>query len=223
MTGNYYEDYYGMVKRIASEYASKFYGVGREDIEQELWLWFVEHPRKTEEWMGMDNQKDSDRLFAKSLRNKAHDFCLKEKARMGGYSVNDTFWYTKDFIKLLLPAALSSDKTRLNNVLSQQPRKEKSYSESGDWLAYSADIQSAFESLGRAEQQLVYLFYAQDVDGKELHNELGEEDSTARATMMRANRALNKMVKFLGGYKPYKDEDYPEPKEEEEEETEDDL
>ena len=63
------------------------------------------------------------------------------------------------------------------------------------------------------EKSLVYLFYAQDVDGATLH-ESAPERPTARAAMMAANRALNKIVRKLGGWKPFKDAD---PKEKEEE------
>lgn len=223
MSGNYYEDYQLMVKQIASEYANKYRMVAREDIEQQLWLWFVEHPNKTAEWMGFDNQKHADKMFARSLRNAAFDFCHKEKARAGGYLPEDTFWYSKEFIKLLLPAALSSDRSRMLQMLSVGKTKNKSYSESGDWMAYFADIQAAFESLDEEDQKLVYIFYAEDMDGQTLHDKAGQEDATARATMMRANRALGKMVKFLGGYAPYKDTDYPNHGEETQEENEDDM
>lgn len=208
MLGKVYDDYYQMVKRIASEYSNKFKMVDREDIAQQLWLWFAEHPNKTEEWMAMDNQKDSDKLFARSLRNAALDFCVKEKSIAEGYHYDDIFWYTKEFIKLTIPAVLSDDWTRLSNVLSSEGKSLKSLAESGDWMAFVADINSAFNSLTEKEQNLVFLFYAQDVDGEDLHEQVGEESATKRATMMQANRALDKMVRALGGTMPFIDEDF---------------
>lgn len=210
MHGKIYDDYYHMVNRIASEFSRKFKMVDKQDISQSLWLWFVEHPHKTEEWMNMDNQKDADKLFAKSLRNYALDFCLKEKSIAEGYSYDDLFWYTKEFIKLTIPAVLSDDWSRLTNVLSNQGKSTKSLAESGDWMAFVADINAAFSSLNEKEQNLVFLFYAQDMDGNELHEQTGEESPSARATMMQANRALDKMVKYLGGYIPFKDLDIDE-------------
>ncbi len=202
-----HDDYHHMVNRISSEYASKFYMVDKADVIQELWLWFATHPNKTEEWMALDNQKDSDKLFARSLRNAALDYCLREKAVKEGYNYADNFWYTKDFIKMLIPAVLSDDWTKLDNALSSTGRNTKSLAESGDWMAYAADIKSAFEKLTEQEQNLVFLFYAEDLEGKDLHESIGEDKPTARATMMQANRALAKMVKHLGGYPPFADYD----------------
>lgn len=211
-----HEDYNSMVNRISSEYARKFYMVDRADIAQELWLWFVSHPNKTKEWMELDNQKDGDKLFARSLRNAALDYCLKEKAAKEGYSYADNFWYTKDFIKMLIPAVLSDDWTKLDNALSSTGKSTKSLAESGDWMAYAADIKSAFGKLTEQEQNLVFLFYAEEVEGKDLHETVGEDKPSARATMMQANRALGKMVKHLGGYPPFADYDEVDVKEEEE-------
>jgi hypothetical protein len=75
-------------------------------------------------------------------------------------------------------------------------------------MAFGADIRDAFDRLEEREQNLVFLFYAQDVDSKELHELTEEERPTHKATAMAANRALNKMVKYLGGFNSYEDKDY---------------
>jgi len=43
------------------------------------------------------------------------------------------------------------------------------------------------------------------MDGTTLHEQILPEKSTARAAMMQANRALNKMVRTLGGFPPFSD------------------
>jgi DNA-directed RNA polymerase specialized sigma24 family protein len=202
-----HDDYYHMVNRISSEYASKFKMVEKADVIQELWLWFMTHPNKIDEWVSLDNQKDADKLFARSLRNAALDYCLREKAVKEGYNYTDNFWYTKDFIKMLIPAVLSDDWTKLDNALSNTGKNTKSLAESGDWMAYAADIKSAFEKLTEQEQNLVFLFYAEDLEGEDLHEVAGEDKSSKRATMMQANRAIGKMVKSLGGHPPFADYD----------------
>lgn len=214
MSGNFYETYSGMVNRIASEFARKFIHSEKEDVEQTLWLWFASHPVKTKEWMELENPKDSDKLFAKSLRNAAMDYCLREKAAKEGYDYDDVFWYNKSFVKLLLPAVLADDYSRLQNVLAQHGgRGSGAPAEANDWMAYSSDIRAAYSKLTEEEQKLVYLFYAKDVEGSELHEVAGDDKPSARATMMQANRALNKMVKNLGGFEPFKDDDEVESKE----------
>lgn len=207
MNYDIYELYRGMVKQIGAEYAKKYKMVEREDIEQELWLWFASHPNKTDEWQQLEKQKDKDRLFAKSLRNAAFDYCIKEKARKMGYDPSDDFFYNKQFIKVMIPVVLSNDWSKLNNALNGSSRTTKSLSESGDWIAFSADIKIAYESLSDREQSLVFLFYAEQVDGEELQKQVDESKST-KALMMEANRAINKMVKFLGGLPPFRDNDF---------------
>lgn len=198
------KDYDTMVSQISSEYSKKYRMVDKEDIKQELWVWFATHKRKMSEWQSHEI-KDRDKLVAKSLRNAAYDFCLKEKARIEGYNPDDVFFYKKEFIKLILPAVINSDWARIENSLSLSGKAPKAPAEANDWLAYSADIKSALRKLEDKERELVIQFYGHDIDGATLHEQVLPEKSTARAAMMQANRALNKMVKHLGGFAPYYD------------------
>lgn len=215
LTASIVDTYSGMVQQISSEYAKRYRMVNREDISQELWMWFMKHPNKLREWLEIEDKKESDKLIARSLRNCSEDFCQHEKAAIVGYEVDDVFYYTKEFVKTLLPAVLSEDVVRVQKALENNngSKSQKNMAESGDWIAYAADIRKAYNSLDDKEKSLVYLFYAQDVDGATLH-ESAPERPTARAAMMAANRALNKIVRKLGGWKPFKDTD---PKEKEEE------
>lgn len=210
------QKYDSLVASVAMSYHRMYRMVPTEDIRQELWVWFLTHPRKVAEWEAIENQKETVKLLAKSLRNAAYDYCIKEKAGIEGYDIADIFWYKKEFIKKILPAALSNDYKRIAQTLGEGTNTGKSPSESGDWMAYAADIRKAFESLPEEEQKLVYNFYSIDMDGNTLHENFGEGKPTARATMMAANRALNKMVKILGGFKPFND---PEITEKENEKT----
>lgn len=203
-----YDDYYSMVKQIAGEYSRMYQVVDRGDIEQQIWLWFVEHPRKLKEWQDEHEQKSLDKLVARSLRNAAYDYCVKEKAAKEGYHPSDNFWYTKEFVKTLIPGVLTGNWERMETALMNMGRSTKAPSESNDWMAYIADIKSAFDTLEEKEQNLVFLFYAQDVDGEELHRLADDDRPSAKATAMAANRALNKIVKHLGGFPPFKDRDY---------------
>ena len=204
--GVVYEMYNEMVKQIGSEFKRKYQMVERADIEQEMWLWFAEHPNKIEEWLALPDQKDRDKLFARSLRNSALDYCIKEKAHKAGYSAEDNFWYNKQFIKLMIPAVLSDDWTKLNNTLSNMGRGSQVLAESGNFMAFSSDIKVAFDKLNERERSLVKLFYGEQVDGAELHERI-DSSKSQKAVMMEANRAVNKMVRILGGNPPVKDED----------------
>ena len=207
MTPETYETYYDMVQQVASEYRNKYPMVDRKDIEQEIWVWFVEHPNKVRQWTSEHDIRSRDKLVARSLRNAALDYCIKEKAHAEGYHPSDNFWYTKDFVKLLIPGVLTDNWEKLETAMTNMGRGTKALSESGDWMAYGADIRSAFDKLDEVEQNLVFLFYAQDVDSEQLHEEVGGDRPSVKATAMAASRALNKIVKQLGGYPSFKDED----------------
>lgn len=191
--------YEPMVRRVAADYARRYRMIEKDDIEQECWVWFLEHPNKVKEWMEMP-LKDGDKMFARSLRNAAVRYCVKEKARIEGYHVSDIFWYSKDFIKDLLPAVLSDDWKRIEESFSSGGKTVKAPNESGDWMAYAADIRSAYEDLSEDDQKLVDLFYVNDVSGEFLKE--ATERPTVRAAEMAANRAIGKMVKYLGGERP---------------------
>ena len=206
LTEDMVNKYKHIVTRVSYDYAKRYGMLDREDIAQECWLWFLEHPSKTQEWAEMD-WKENELLLARSLRNAALKYCVKEKARVEGYHVDDIFWYSKDFIKELLPAVLTDDWRRVQETFGGGGNK--SAAETGDWMAYAADIRKAYETLTEDEQKLVFLFYAQDVDGDTL-KEASNDRPTARAAMMVANRAVGKMVKHLGGARPVRDNDYTE-------------
>lgn len=200
-------DYYDMVQQIASEYRNKYQMVERSDIEQELWLWFAEHPNNIARWKLEQDEKSCDKLIAKSLRNAALDYCVKEKAVAEGYNPSDNFWYSKEFVKMLIPGVLTDNWEKLETAMTNMGRSTKAPSESGDWMAYGADIRNAFSKLNEVEQNLVFLFYAQDVDSTQLHEDTNSDRPSAKATAMAANRALNKIVRNLGGFPPYRDDD----------------
>lgn len=211
---DFYDGYNYMVKQIASEFGRKYPMVEKEDIQQELWVWFAEHPVKLETWNNEhEEQKDVDKLVARSLRNAALDYCLKEKAIKLGYDPSDNFFYDKQFIKIMIPAVLSGDWSKMANTLSSDRRAKKDLSELNDLMAFSADIKKAFEKLSLEEQVYVELYYGEDLTGSELV-EATKSNTTDKAAIMKANRALNKMVKSLGGTKPFIDKDYTYGKEE---------
>ena len=54
------KEYYDMVQQIASEYRNKYNMVDRADIEQELWLWFAEHPNSITRWKAEQDEKSCD-------------------------------------------------------------------------------------------------------------------------------------------------------------------
>lgn len=190
------------VKRTARQFAKRYWGVvERDDVEQECWLWFLTHVNKVISWdqQHQDDPKAFDRLINRSLANRAHDFCQRERLRQIGAEPSDVFWYDPQLVKMLLPGAIAGDWAAVADT-SFGRRSQRDPSERGDWMAYSADIQKAYESLSEADRQLVLKVYVEDGGSAAANGGYASD-----AVTMAANRAVSKMVRFLGGKKPFWD------------------
>ena len=198
--------YENMVGTIAYEYSRKFHMCDADDIRQELWVWFLEHPNKVSTWEEID-LKQSTKLIARSLRNAAKDYCQREKARAVGYKVEDNYYYDREVVELLLPAVLRRDLNAPAMTELGFTKAKKVASEGGNWFAMMADIDKALSRLTREQLTIVYLRFGDGCDNASLATELGISEDASR---MRVNRAVNNLLNFLGGSRPRKERDYTE-------------
>jgi RNA polymerase sigma factor (sigma-70 family) len=199
-------EYDNMVSSIAYEYSRKFHMCDVQDIRQELWVWFLEHPAKVSVW-SLKDSRESDKLIARSLRNAAKDYCQREKARAVGYRVEDNYYYDREIVELLLPAVLRRD---LNAPAMSElgfTKAKKVASEGGNWFAMMADIDKALSRLTQEQLTIVYLRFGDGCDNVTLAKELAITEDASR---MRVNRAINNLLNFLGGSRPRKERDYTE-------------
>ena len=200
------DKYENMVGSIAYEYSRKFHMCDADDIRQELWVWFLEHPNKVRTWEEID-LKQSTKLIARSLRNAAKDYCQREKARAVGYKVEDNYYYDREVVELLLPAVLRRDLNAPAMTELGFTKAKKVASEGGNWFAMMADIDKALSRLTREQLTIVYLRFGDGCDNASLATELGISEDASR---MRVNRAINNLLNFLGGSRPRKEKDYTE-------------
>jgi DNA-directed RNA polymerase specialized sigma24 family protein len=177
-----------------------------DDIRQELWIWFLEHPNKVKVWEELDG-KQSIKLIARSLRNAAKDYCQKEKARAVGYKVEDNYYYDREVVEVLLPGVLRKDKTAPAMADLGFTNSKKVASEGGNWFAMMADIERALVRLTHEQLTIIYLRFGDGCDNVTLAKELSVTEDAAR---MRVNRAVNNLLNFLGGQRPRKERDYTE-------------
>ena len=198
--------YEGMVGAIAYEYSRKFHMCDADDIRQELWVWFMEHPNKVSTW-NLKDHKDSDKLIARSLRNAAKDYCQREKARAVGYKVEDNYYYDREVVELLLPAVLRKDLNAPAMTELGFTKAKKVASEGGNWFAMVADIDRALSRLTQEQLSIIYLRFGDGCDNITLSKELGITEDASR---MRVNRAVNNLLNFLGGTRPRRERDYTE-------------
>ncbi len=200
------EDYEGMVGAIAYEFSRKFHMCDADDIRQELWIWFLEHPNKVKTWEALDG-KQSIKLVARSLRNAAKDYCQREKARAVGYKVDDNYYYDREVVELLLPAVLRKDLVAPAMTELGFTKAKKVASEGGNWFAMMADIDRSLSRLTQEQLSIIYLRFGDGCDNASLATELAISEDAAR---MRVNRAINNLLNFLGGTRPRKERDYTE-------------
>jgi hypothetical protein len=202
---NYIEEYNDMVQTLATEYARKYTMLERDDIGQELWVWFVGHPRKYKEWSDLE-QKDRDKLIAKSLRNAALKFCEKEKAKKIGYDMSDLYYYDVSVVEAFLPSIISETyviPVKIQDLNSKFGSGD--VSDGNNWLSLRSDIALGYYKLSEAKQNILRLrFSVEQPDWATLAKEM---DSTPDGARMKVQRALNSLIKNLGGWKPQTEED----------------
>jgi RNA polymerase sigma factor (sigma-70 family) len=225
ITEQIYDDYKSLVQIIAGQFGKRYQMVDRDDIEQELWMWFITHPKKTHEWIKFD-PKEGDKLFARSLRNAAHDFCQKEKSKILGYSPDDNYYYDKTIVEQVLPYLLKSEVSDeidliatldlIQSDLSITNSSGSNPAEHGNWIAYFSDISRAFNELPEDKQNLLRLRYMEDFGPGELATQL---HITSDAARMKVSRALKTLINKLGGRRPFYENDSIEQMQEEEQDA----
>ena len=209
---NYISEYSNVVQQLSSEYARRYSMLERDDIAQELWVWFVGHPRKYKEWLELQ-QKDRDKLIAKSLRNAALKYCEKEKARKVGYDTSDLYYYDVSVVEAFLPSIIAGTYAIPTSIQDLNAKfGSGNLADGNNWLALRSDIAAAFGKLSDAKQNILRLRFSIDSPDWSLLSK--DMNSTPDGARMKVQRAINSLTKNLGGWRPYQEDDAVETKEE---------
>lgn len=206
-----------VVVAVAAEYHKKYSMVELDDIKQSLYQWFLEHPRKLNEWEAIGS-KDAKNLIYRSLRNQALDYCQKWKAKSVGYETSDLFYYEPEVIENLLPAVLLGYDADMPKINLGMPGKPPAPAEGGNLMAMLVEVDLAYHKLNTEDRKVLFYKYAESMDYGSIAQEmeLGSED----AARMRHNRAIKKLINRIGGFKPFLDRDFNvQPVQESEEDT----
>jgi len=197
--------YKDMMLQIASEYSRKYAMVDTNDLQQEMYLWFVTHPRKVKEWLSLDD-KDKDKLIARSLRNQCLKYCEKEKARTVGYEVTDLYYYDASVIEAFLPSIVTESYEMPAKIKDLGGTIKGSDVKDGmNWLALRSDIARAYYKLSEIKQHILAVRFANpDLDWSKVAEILQTTPDGAR---MKVQRSITSMIKTLGGWRPHHDED----------------
>ena len=214
MSEEWVQEYQLLVSSLASEYSKRYPMVEPQDIKQILWLWFVTHPVKYKEWSKLP-AKDKEKLIAKSLRNAALKHCEKEKSQKSGYDLLDLYYYDSSVIEAFLPSIIAGSyeiPSKIKDLNFKMGKGE--ITDGNNWLVLRSYIEKAYNQLAEAKQNILRLRFT--VDNCEW-NELGKElNTSADGARMRVTRAVNSLVRHLGGWRTYVDMDNIETEEDDE-------
>jgi DNA-directed RNA polymerase specialized sigma24 family protein len=197
--------YKDMMIRISADYQRKYPMVETDDLQQEMYLWFASHPKKFKEWSALE-EKDRDKLIAKSLRNQCLKYCEREKARTRGYDITDLYYYDASVVEAFLPTIIAESyelPAKIKDLNTKFAGGE--ISDGMNWLALRSDIASAFYALSEAKQNILRLRFSNpEAEWGKVAEEMKTTPDGAR---MKVQRSLASLIQHLGGWKPYYDED----------------
>ena len=206
MNAKYYQEYDSVVAGLAAEYHKKYPMVEADDIQQVLWLWFITHPNKYNEWSRLDN-KDKDKLIGKSLRNAAVKFCEREKARTVGYELLDLYYYDASVIEAFMPSIIAESYEMPAKIkdLNFKATKSENVTDGNNWLVLRSDIATAYYRLTEAKQNVLRIRFS--TDNNEWSLIAKDLKTTPDGARMKVQRAINSLIRNLGGWRTFTDED----------------
>jgi len=206
--GEFITEYDYLVESLAYEYHRKYPMVEIADIQQVLWLWFVTHPNKMSEWEALDI-KDREKLIAKSLRNAAIKYCEREKAKTVGYELLDLYYYDNSVIEAFLPSIISESYEMPAKIkdLNFKVAKSEGSNDGNNWLVLRSDIAAAFYKLTEAKQNVLRVRFS--TENNEWSLIAKDLKTTPDGARMKVQRAINSLIRNLGGWRPFIDEDTP--------------
>jgi DNA-directed RNA polymerase specialized sigma24 family protein len=108
-------------------------------------------------------------------------------------------------VEELLPSILTDDWSQPVFSDVNGDRKTFAPSEGGNLMAMQADVSYAFERISPHHQEILLQWYLNGRNSKDLGVALGLTDKNAR---MKVTRAIDAIIKKLGGRAPRPDKDY---------------
>ena len=172
------------------------------DVSQELWLFSWKKREKIREYMdreGRQAQRKGWSALLTMLERAAERYCLKMKAKEGGYELRDLVWYTPDSIKDWIGVLVNGAEV-LTNQADEKTTKTALANEGWNLEATLADIESALSRLEVLDKYILLEIYGHMTTRRQVADMLDISESTLDR---RITDSLKKMVEFLGGKRPW--------------------
>jgi len=190
--------------KLARQGAHSAYRSGRgiiseEDLTQEAYLWMVQNLRKVIGWR--DKGKHGQNILRNACRQRCLTLIADERRRKSRLEMGDLFYYTQQMIRELMPDVLNEESWVDGGMMDNSELKGPSRpSEGNSRIATICDISSAFESLSDNDKAILEDLYG---DGGVHYGIVALKTGvTERTVRRREERALDKMVEYLGGERP---------------------
>ena len=177
-----------------------------DDLRQSAWLWVFDHGEKVSGWLEADESKSSRNaagLLSSSLRVHLHGIVQKERIEADGTLPQDYYHYNRAVVEALLPDIFDADSG--STSASPAPkgtyvRHSKQPSEGNEYQAMLADVRAGFASLQQADKRLLWDRFA--AGGNEVSLMATTMDVPERTVRYRVSRAVNRIIRHLGGEQP---------------------
>jgi RNA polymerase sigma factor (sigma-70 family) len=204
MNDEYVTSWSGLVNSIAHQFARRYPMIEQPDIAQEIWLWFLTHEKKLEQWESEHDTRTQLLLISRAVRNAALKYCEKEKSRVVGYELSDLHYYDKSTVEIFLPYILSDDYQIPSelNVVNSESKSTKDPSEGNGWLAMWADISKGFDKLPEHHQNILRERFLNE---QRTYKDVGAVFNISEdAARKRTDRAIKALINKIGGDSPWK-------------------
>lgn len=197
-------EYGPVIAGIANEYGRKAHDWGAEadDFSQEFAAWMLDNEHKlSDKHDEIADDEEFGRYLARCLRGQASDYSLDIRAQAGGQDRATAYWYTKAEVEYLLDCVFDEDKWQEAPIVEGAPSRQSNPAQGGNWVATLADVSQALAKLAVEDQWMLRKFH--DPDIKESNKAMASWfDITEAAMSSRHTRAVNRLLKQLGGRKP---------------------
>lgn len=175
-----------------------------EDIQQELYIWYIKHHTKVEKWEEELHEKSVARLVAKSLRNAGERYCRRQKAMLTGYEPEDEFFYTIPMVTDMLQLYFDPEWMEPRAIELTTSSSGKAPNEGWNLQAMVADVGRGYESLSASDQHLLREVFGGEVPVRDAIAWYALEwGITENAADHRIRRIVGRIRAKLGGPRPY--------------------
>lgn len=177
-----------------------------EELRQEAWTWVFSNTSKIVNWLEADETpsgKNVRGLLSSSIRVHLHGMVQKERMRNDGTQAEDYYFYSKAVVEEFLPNIF--DEYAGASTASSAPRgtfvtHSKQPSEGFEYQAMLADIRNGFNGLAETDRVILSDRYSHG--GLDTSLMALASGVTERTMRYRLSRAINRLIRSLGGEKP---------------------